>query len=47
MKFDKKEQYVILLVNQNELPIFNKLYNFFDKKESEFEIEFNDLVNIK
>ena len=31
----------------NELPIFNKLYSFFAKKESEFEIEFNDLVNIR
>jgi glycerol-3-phosphate dehydrogenase (NAD(P)+) len=30
-----------------DMPIFNKLYSFIDKKESEFEIEFNDLVNIR
>jgi len=29
----------------NELPIFNKLYNFIAKNESEFEIEFNELID--
>ena len=27
-----------------DLPIFNRLYDFFDKKESDFLIDFNDLV---
>ena len=30
---------------KNELPIFNKLYNFITKNESEFEIDFHELVD--
>ena len=30
---------------KNELPIFNKLYNFIAKNESEFEIDFNELID--
>ncbi len=30
-----------------KLPIFNKLYSFFENKETELEIEFNELIDLK